>query len=74
MKDKIQIFGERLKKVGDGLRAMKHFGLDEGILVAWLCHKLKISEKKALQILRCEEDFFNNLIKESMLDKLEEKK
>jgi len=71
-KDKIEIFGERLKKVSEGLSTMKHFGLDESILIAWLCHKLKISEKKALQILRCEEEFYNNLIKGVMLDKLKE--
>jgi len=74
MKDRIEIFGERLKKISDGLIAMKHFGLDEGILVAWLCHRLKISEKKALQILRSEEEFFNGLVKTTILDKLEEKK
>ena len=74
MKDRIEIFGERLKAVQDGLAAMKHFGLDEGILLAWLCHKLKLSEKKGLQIIRCEEEFFNRLLKADMFDKLNEKK
>ena len=72
MKDKIEIFGERLKRLVEGIETMKHFGLDESILISWLVHRLKISEKKAIQIIKCQDDFYNRLIKEEIVRKLKD--
>lgn len=69
--DRIKIFGNRLKKVQDGLTTMRYFGLDEEILICWLKQHLKINDKMARSILKCEEDFFNRLLKQDILDKLE---
>lgn len=72
-KDKIEIFGERLKKLVEGIETMKRFGLDEEILISWLIHRLRVSEKEARSIIKCQEDFYNRLIKKSIIEKLEEK-
>ena len=71
-KDKIKIFGERLKKVQEGIEVMKHYGLDEEILIAWLCHELKISVKKAKQITSCTQEFYDTLLKEQIVDSFKE--
>ena len=70
VKSKIEIIGERLKRVAESLRVIKALGFDEDLLVAWLCHNLKISEKKAKQIIASEEDFLNRLIKEEVVKSL----
>lgn len=70
--DKIQIFGTRLKKVAEALNTIKHFGLDEDLLIAWLCHKLKISEKDAKKIMNVHEEFYDKIIKKQMLNNLKE--
>jgi hypothetical protein len=49
---------------------MKQYGVNEDLLKAYLCHNLKISEKKADQIMKCYEDFYSNFIKKGILDKL----
>ena len=69
--DKIEILGERLKKVAEGLRSMKTFGIGEEILTTWLQVKLKVSQKQAKKIIKCEEEFFNELIKTEMIKELE---
>ena len=69
-KGKVEIFGKRLKKVVEGINTMKTFGLSEEILVAWLCHKLKISEKKSKQIINATNDFYEELVAESSLERL----
>lgn len=68
--DKIEILGKRLKNVAEGIRSLKTWGIGEEILISWLCHKLKISEKKAKQIIVCEEEFFKSLLKEVLVDGL----
>ena len=70
VKDKIEIFGERLKKVIEGHELMKNFGLDEEILISWMVHKLKISEKQVRKMLICQEDFYRRMIKEQICDNL----
>ena len=68
-KDRIEIFGERLKRLVEGIETMKHFGLDEEILVSWLVHRLKVSERKAREIIKCQDEFFSRLMKEEIINK-----
>lgn len=42
---------------------MKKTGVSEELLVAYLCHKLKLSEKKARQIIVCYESFYDEFLK-----------
>jgi hypothetical protein len=74
MKTNIEIFGARLKKLSEGIETMKTFGLDEEILVSWLIHRLKVSEKMARSIIISTDDFYNRLIKKDILDKLKDEK
>jgi len=68
MADQVKIFGERLKKVLEGLNTMKNYGLDEEILIAWLIVKTKLSKKDVCLMLRSQEEFYNKLISQSILE------
>ena len=65
-------FSNRLAKLQLELQLMREYGLNEDLLIAYLCHNLTISEKKAKQIIGCYEDFYRNFIKKSMLSKMTE--
>ncbi len=69
-KDHIKIFGNRLKKLVEGIETMKHFGLDEDILVSWLCHKTKLSKKDVQLMLKSQEAFYNKLMKKNIIENL----
>ncbi len=69
-KDHIKIFGNRLKKLIQGIETMKHFGLDEEILISWLCHKTKLSKKDVQIMLRSQEEFYNRLLKKNIIENL----
>ena len=69
-KDHIKIFGNRLKKLIEGIETMKHFGLDEGILIAWLCHKTKLSKKDVQLMLKSQDEFYNKLMKKNIIENL----
>lgn len=72
MKDKIEIFGEQLKELNENIRAFKKNGVDEEILIAWLIYRLKVSKKEARSIIQCQNEFYNKLIKEGIVDKLKD--
>jgi hypothetical protein len=67
MVDKIEVFNERLKELNDSLDVIKKYGFDEEILVAYLVMKLKVSSKKAKQIIDCYNDFYEKTIKQACL-------
>jgi hypothetical protein len=69
-KDKIELFEERLKKVIEGHELIKRYGLNEEILIVWMCHKLHMSEKQVRKMLACQEKFYNKMIKENIIDNL----
>ncbi len=70
-KDHIKIFGNRLKQLIQGIETMKNFGLDEDILVSWLCYKTKLSKKDVQLMLKSQEEFYNKLVKRNILENLE---
>jgi len=67
-KDKFSLFSKRMQELNDALGEMKKFGVGEEVLTAYLCHKLKLSEKKAKQIMNVYEEFFKSFIKKSILE------
>ena len=69
-KDHIKIFGQRLKKVLEGFETLKTFGLDEDILITWLCYKTKLSKKDVKLMLKHQEGFYNKLLKKGILEAL----
>ena len=66
----MKLFNNRLEKLQTELQLMKQYGINEDLLKAYICHNLKISEKKAEQIMKCYEDFYSNFIKKGMFDEL----
>lgn len=67
MKDEIKIFNRRLKKLNDSLDIIKKYGFDEEVLIAYLCFNLKISRKKAEEIITCYNDFYEKTIKRAVI-------
>ena len=70
LQTQMKLFNNRLEKLQTELQLMKQYGINEDLLKAYICHNLKISEKKAEQIMKCYEDFYSNFIKKGMFDKL----
>lgn len=68
----LRSFNKRLETLNANLEIMKKVGVDEDILVAYLCHNLKISEKRAREILHSIEEFYNKLIKSGMAKTIEQ--
>jgi hypothetical protein len=52
---------------------MKQFGINEDLLIAYLCHHLKIPEKRAREIIDCYEEFYGNFIKKEVANNLTKK-
>ena len=71
---RMEVFSEQLKKLNEALEAMKQFGVSEDVLKAYICHKMKISEKKAEKIMQTYEDFYKNFLRENIVSALEFKK
>ena len=63
-------FNRKMELLHTQLKLIKAHGLNEDLLIAYLCHKLKISEKKARQIINRYEEFYDNFIKKGLVDSL----
>jgi hypothetical protein len=74
MQSKIDYFSKKLKSIEEGLEIMKKFGINERILIAWLCHEMKISEKQGRMIVEKIDEFYGLIIKKEVCDALEEQK
>ena len=72
-KGKIEILNERLKEVKEKFDALKKCGIDEEILEIYLQNKTKLSRRKIKEFLNNLEDFFDKLIRNAIIDSLEEK-
>lgn len=66
----IKNFNLRLQKLAEALTVVKSTGINEDILAAYLCHKLKISEKKAYQIMEAYEAFYQQTLNNYMFKSL----
>jgi len=69
-KSKLDIFSERLKKVAEAIKVINNSGIDEEIFIVWLCRKLKVSKKKAKEIIHHTNDFCDKLIMESTIEQI----
>ena len=62
----------RLQKVVEGFENMRAAGIDEDLLVSYMCYKLHKSSKEVKKILACYEEFYEKLIKKMALKRLKE--
>jgi hypothetical protein len=67
-KDYVKLFGERLKKLNEGIQTMKNFGLDEEILICWLRVKTGLSLGDIKLMLRSQEEFYEKLKAKGICD------
>ena len=67
-KTPIKIFSEKLDKVVKGIELIKSAGLSEEILTAWLCYRMKISKKKAKEIIYHTSEFYEEIVNKSTVE------
>ena len=67
-KDYIKIFGERLKKLNEGIQVMKNFGLDEDILICWLRVKTGLPLGDVKLMLKSQEEFYEKLVAKGIME------
>jgi len=70
--DKIETLNKRLKEVVDKFNQLKKCGVDEELLEIYIEKKTRLSKKKVKDVLKNMEDFYHKLIKNSIVEKLEE--
>ena len=70
---RMEVFSERLKALNEQMEEMKKFGVSEDVLRAYLCHKMKISEKAADKFLKTYEEFYKSFLRENIVHALETK-
>jgi len=68
----IKNLNSRLQKLNDGITLMREAGLDEEILIAYLCYNLHMSRKEVKKIMDCYEEFYEKVIKKWTIKKLKE--
>ncbi len=73
MPDKITILNKRLREVKKKFEDLQKSGIDEEILIAWICNKTRMKRADVMKILKSQEEFYDKLIKESILETLKEK-
>ena len=67
----IETLNRRLKEVVDKFNALKNCGMDEEILKIYLQNKTKLPKKDIENMLKHMEGFYDRLIKEELIRKLE---
>ena len=63
-------FNKRLEQLNAACQIIKRCGVGEEVLIAYLCHKLKVSEKKAVQIITCWESFYSQMLNTWVADSI----
>ena len=71
MTDKIEELNKRLREVKESFETLRKSGIDSDILITYLQAKTKLGRAKCESFLNHLEDFYNGLIKQSVLDQFE---
>jgi len=69
--DKLVTLSNRLKEVKEKFEALEATGIDKDLLIVWIKDKTKLSKGSIIQMLKAQEDFYNRLVRNAMIDKLE---
>lgn len=72
MKDKITKLNENLKEIKEKFEALQALGVDKEILIAWIKYKTNSAKGTIEKMLDAQEEFYQKLIKEEMLKKMDE--
>ena len=67
----IKNFNKNLQKLNESITIMRKFGLNEDILLAYLCHNLKKGVAEVKEIMNCYESFYEKMLKNLVLESLE---
>jgi hypothetical protein len=71
MTSKIDTLNKQLKDIKEAYEKWQHSGLNEEVLIIYLQAKTKLSRKKVMQVLNEQQKFFDNLIKDEVVKRLE---
>lgn len=69
---KIETLNKRLKEVVDKFKEFQQVGINDEILIMYLQQKTKLSRKNINLLLKNQEEFYHNLIKEEIMEGLKE--
>lgn len=69
--DKITTLNKRLKEVKEKFEDLKKSGIDEDILIVWIKDKTPLPKGSVIKMLKAQEEFYDRLVKDSILDALE---
>lgn len=72
--DKLVTLSNRLKEVKEKFEALEKCGIDKDILIIYIQAKTKLSKEKIISMLNSQQDFYDKLIKNAIIDSLEEGK
>lgn len=72
MTDEITTLNERMKEIAEQWAQWRESGIDEEILIAWLMNKTKFSKKQVREFLDRQNEFYNKLIKRTIIRNLKD--
>jgi len=61
---------DHMKEVVKKFKELKQLGIDEEIMLIYIADKTRLPKNKVKQMLKCQEDFYNKLISNEVVDKL----
>ena len=67
---RIDKLSQQLKEVKEAFDDWQNSGINPELLVIWIMHKTKMPKSKVKDMLHAQKDFFNNLIKEEVVERL----
>jgi predicted DsbA family dithiol-disulfide isomerase len=68
--DKFEELNSRLKKIQETFEEWKNSGINEEILIIYLADKTGLGKKDIKALLKSQEQFFKDLIKDAVVDRL----
>jgi hypothetical protein len=68
--DKFEELNSRLKKIQETFEEWKNSGINEEILIIYLADKTGIGKKDIKALLKSQEQFFKDLVKDAVVDRL----
>jgi hypothetical protein len=68
--DKFEELNSRLKKIQETFEEWKNSGMNEELLIIYLADKTGIGKKDIKALLKSQEQFFKDLVKDAVVDRL----
>ena len=70
MTDRLDKLSKQLEKLKEGFQAMKDFGIDEDLLIAYVMLKTKLSRRAVTMMVHATDEFYQKLLNKAVVDNL----